>query len=604
MPLSWLLENLRPITSNNPSRKLGSLGGMLKYTSVETYSVLQASCLQHWFKNWQALRRNKLTASTFAAAIGFWHRQRVQLWLEKIGAIEPFSGNLATCWSNIKEEDALERYKLITGNTVRFPEFQVYDAHPEDSWLAASPDGVIDSMVHELPSCGVLEIKCPYFDGDISKAFPWFRIPILYIPQTQGLMEILGRDWMDFYVWTPNVSSLFRIYRDAEFKELIVRCDYLKLEIGDWSETGLKDLWWVLSIVTCGCNCSLDSQVMEDSEQRKKRLKQMRVQADQAEVSGGREGSVVPGFLSNPLIEAPSTMPSRDTSYAAPRFDYYTDPMSAFSSKRNNASTQAAPDNFPPSKFGGPPMAQYSSPHPESKNPQMTPHPIQASPAAYRNPVWSGPGGPAHYNFPLHPSSGGTYPSPRFEPSGGPLYNTAQGIAHQPSYSPNPPYPGYVNSPRPSYSPNPSPGYSNCPMPSYSPNPSPGYRNSPSPGQGRGRGFWRNTGSPVSGWGSGQGPNFHGHRSNENTVHGPDRFYKRSMVEDPWEHLEPIIWKANDGYLNTSRVPLNSQPWISKASSTKGEGSSAASVKSSSEPSLAEYLASAFNEAANDAENV
>ena len=71
MPLSWLLENLRPIASNNPSRKLGSLGGMLKYTSVETYSVLQASCLQHWFKNWQALRRNKLTASTFAAAIGF-----------------------------------------------------------------------------------------------------------------------------------------------------------------------------------------------------------------------------------------------------------------------------------------------------------------------------------------------------------------------------------------------------------------------------------------------------------------------------------------------------------------------------------------------------
>ena len=76
------------------------------------------------------------------------------------------------------------------------------------------------------------------------------------------------------------------------------------------------------------------------------------------------------------------------------------------------------------------------------------------------------------------------------------------------------------------------------------------------------------------------------------------------MVEDPWEHLEPIIWKANDGYLNTSRIPLNSQPWISKATSTKGEGSSAASVKSSSEPSLAEYLASAFNEAANDAENV
>nr|KYP47236.1 hypothetical protein KK1_031108 [Cajanus cajan] len=131
---------------------------MLKYTSVETYSVLQASCLQHWFKNWQTLRRNKLTASTFAAAIGFWRRQRVQLWLEKI------------------------------------------------------------------------EIKCPYFDGNISKAFPWSRIPIHYIPQAQGLMEILGRDWMDFYVWTPNGSSLFRIHRDAEY------WDVMKI--------ALYDFWW------------------------------------------------------------------------------------------------------------------------------------------------------------------------------------------------------------------------------------------------------------------------------------------------------------------------------------------------------------------------
>lgn len=204
---------------------------MLKYRSVETYSVLQASCLQHWFKNWQALRRNKLTASTFAAAIGFWRRQRVQLWLEKIGAIEPFSGNLATCWSNIKEEEALERYKLITGNTVLFPEFQVYDSHPQNSsWLAASPDGVIDRLVHELPSRGVLEIKCPYFNGDISKALPWSRIPIHYIPQAQGLMEILGRDWMDFYVWTPNGSSLFRLHRDAEYWDVM--------------EIALYDFWW------------------------------------------------------------------------------------------------------------------------------------------------------------------------------------------------------------------------------------------------------------------------------------------------------------------------------------------------------------------------
>ncbi|KAK7385398.1 hypothetical protein VNO78_31115 [Psophocarpus tetragonolobus] len=341
---------------------------------------------------------------------------------------------------------------------------------------------------------------------------------------------------------------------------------------------------------------------MEDSEQRKKRLKEMRVQADHAEVSGSVEGSVMPGFLSNPLIEAPSTMLSRDKSYAAPRFDFYTDPVSAFSSnKKNYSSTRAAPDNFPPN-FSGSPMAQYSSQHPESTNPQMAPPPVQLSPADYRNPVWSAPRGPSNHNFPFH-SSSGTYPSPRFEPSGGPLYNSAQGMAHRPNYSPSPsrgyrntprpsyspnPSPGYGNSARPSYSSNPSPGYGNSPRSSYSTNPPPGYRNSPSPGQGRGRGFGINTGSPASERGSGQGTNFR----------GPDRFYKRSMVEDPWKHLEPIIWNS----LHTSHIPKNLQPLFSKSTST--EGLSAASVKSSSEPSLAEYLAAAFNEAANDAKNI
>ena len=197
--------------------------------SGETYSVLQSSGFQHWFKNWQEQRRHKLTASTFGGAVGFWPRRRVQLWLEKLGATKPFRGNLATCWSNIKEEEALERYKLITGNTVLFPEFQVYGKKdPEDNWLAASPDGIVDSLVYGLHSRGVLEIKCPFFNGDKSIASPWSRVPLYYIPQAQGLMEIMDRDWMDFYVWTLNGSSLFRLYRDAEY------WDVLKIALSDF----------------------------------------------------------------------------------------------------------------------------------------------------------------------------------------------------------------------------------------------------------------------------------------------------------------------------------------------------------------------------------
>ncbi|XP_019055932.1 PREDICTED: uncharacterized protein LOC104612904 isoform X2 [Nelumbo nucifera] len=202
-----------------------------KVASNAIYSVLQSSCLQHWFKNWQELRRHKLTASTFGGAVGFWPGRRVQLWQEKIGVIEPFTGNLATCWSNIKEEEALERYKLITGNTVSFPDFQIYGKkNPEDDWLAASPDGVIDQFVYGLPSRGVLEIKCPYFNGDMRRAYPWSRIPNYCIPQAQGLMEILDRDWMDFYVWTPNGSSLFRLHRDVEYWRIL--------------KVALSDFWW------------------------------------------------------------------------------------------------------------------------------------------------------------------------------------------------------------------------------------------------------------------------------------------------------------------------------------------------------------------------
>ncbi|CAA0822528.1 Restriction endonuclease- type II-like superfamily protein [Striga hermonthica] len=139
-------------------------------------------------------------------------------------------GNLATCWSNIKEEEALERYKLITDNAVTYPEFQVHRGRdPNDSWLAASPDGAIDySFYYNLPMCGVLEVKCPFFGGNMEQALPWKRIPLHYIPQAQGLMEILDRDWMDMYVWTVNGSSLFRIYRDEEYWKLlkIALCDF------------------------------------------------------------------------------------------------------------------------------------------------------------------------------------------------------------------------------------------------------------------------------------------------------------------------------------------------------------------------------------------
>ncbi|XP_060183003.1 uncharacterized protein LOC132612952 [Lycium barbarum] len=211
---------------NSSSAELSS-----RFSSCDFHEIYKSASLQHWYKNWNELRKHKLTASTFGQAVGFWPKRRGQLWLEKIGAVEPFWGNDATAWTNIKEQEALVRYKLITGNPISFTNFNVYrEMNKGVDWLGASADGVVDKFVYHLPSRGVLEIKCPYFNGDMTKATPWKRIPIYYVPQAQGLMEILDRDWMDYYVWTTKGSSLFRMYRDEEYWQLL--------------KIAVSDFWW------------------------------------------------------------------------------------------------------------------------------------------------------------------------------------------------------------------------------------------------------------------------------------------------------------------------------------------------------------------------
>lgn len=97
----------------------------------------------------------------------------------------------------------------------------------------------------------------------------------------------------------------------------------------------------------------------EDSAKRRERLKAMRVQADQAEVPNNFESSGMPGWLSNPLLET-ATMAVQESS--APRFDFYTDPMSAFSDSRksNKAGNQIRPDCSSSPSNSGSPMSQFS----------------------------------------------------------------------------------------------------------------------------------------------------------------------------------------------------------------------------------------------------
>lgn len=311
---------------------------------------------------------------------------------------------------------------------------------------------------------------------------------------------------------------------------------------------------------------------MEDSGQRKRRLEEMRKQAELSEATGAIEasGSGTYSPLSNPLIETSSTMPAQDKSYASPRFDFYTDPMAAFSSNKKKSNVQTAPVHSTPPTLVSSPTAQFSSHMPpplcsESMNSQMTHSFTQGSPVVNRNPIWNGPRGSPQYYFPPR------YQSPGFEISGKPFYNPGPHITHQSRHRPNL---------------------------------SPGYNHSPGLSPGRGRGGWHNTRNDASGWGGGQRLSSRGRFSSEDKPHDVDRFYKKSMVEDPWQLLKPVIWNVTDASSNSICTPGSSKSWASNSSSANKGGSSAAPVKSSSQPSLAEYLAAAFNAAANGTENV
>ncbi|CAG9465778.1 unnamed protein product [Pedinophyceae sp. YPF-701] len=190
---------------------------------------------------WLAIRKGRLTASSFTSALGMFREGRLQVWEEKLDLREPFRGNDATRWGTNMEPEALAAYERATGLAVQSEAFRAMGSGPAHSWLGASPDGLVDgsrlgagasvprSMVPAGP--GVLEIKCPFNGGRPEMAQPWRVAPYYYMPQLQGLMEVFDREWAHLWCWTRSGgASLFLVRRDRRY----------------WAYcwTVLADFWW------------------------------------------------------------------------------------------------------------------------------------------------------------------------------------------------------------------------------------------------------------------------------------------------------------------------------------------------------------------------
>ena len=195
--------------------------------------------------------------------------------------------------------------------------------------------------------------------------------------------------------------------------------------------------------------------------------------------------------------------------------------------------------------------------------------------------------------------SSGTYGSPTEMASPFPAHQVTPGVWNGPRYGTPPNSSRGSNIPNNGFrlvgSPSFSPGRGRGHWHSNSPSPVSGRGGSSTPNSGRGKNGWFGSStSPSSGRGRGRG------RGHVSAQYRPELFYKKSMVEDPWKFLKPVIWRREEVSGKTENTVDSPKSWLPKSISMKRPRVSEATNESSSQQSLAEYLAASFNEAVND----
>lgn len=197
---------------------------------------------------WFANRTAVITGSRVGAILGlspYAKRDDVmrEMVREYLGTEREFTGNAATAWGNEHESTAIECYEDETGELVVSSGFVV---HPVHNWLGASPDGLVGND-------GLIEVKCPY-SGTIA---PLSERPHYYA-QIQLQLACTGRQWCDFYTWTPGGSACERVAFDPDWLPDVLmeleafHKEFLQaIELGDDSphlkplEVERRDIEWV-----------------------------------------------------------------------------------------------------------------------------------------------------------------------------------------------------------------------------------------------------------------------------------------------------------------------------------------------------------------------
>ena len=139
---------------------------------------------------WYEMRKEKLTASSLASAIGKCHfTTREELILSKIED-KPYESNPITEWGVKYEDIAILFYEELYN--VKVLDFGLIP-HPTFNAFGASPDGICDDTGNDEYVARMVEIKCP------PKRKFTKTCPPHYLMQVQGQLEVCDLDHCDFF---------------------------------------------------------------------------------------------------------------------------------------------------------------------------------------------------------------------------------------------------------------------------------------------------------------------------------------------------------------------------------------------------------------------
>ena len=172
-------------------------------------------------------RRGRLTASHFAAALGFHGKASAHRLTRKLGAgasADVQQSDPGVDWGQRHEASGLATY-LSSYLSAACPSAEAHEtgfwpfevSHPSGARasVGATPDAIVRGAEQVWPGGLVVEVKCPFRGGQPA---PHVTVLPRMMPQLQGQLLATGAATLHLVSWSPYGSTVFRVTADLDYQ--------------------------------------------------------------------------------------------------------------------------------------------------------------------------------------------------------------------------------------------------------------------------------------------------------------------------------------------------------------------------------------------------